>query len=68
MSGNGWEWTRLPLGATSTSSVELRAETFKASKPFRFEYIVKEEMGHPEVGESNPEIGFRVVIELEPTS
>jgi serine/threonine-protein kinase len=66
MSGNGCEWTRPTQVATKTSLVELRAETFKSLQPFRFETIEKDRVSSEAFGVSEEEIGFRVVIQLEP--
>jgi serine/threonine protein kinase len=63
MCGNGWEWTRLPDGA---SFVDLRAETYKAPEPFDFEKTKPDSLQSWEFDKRNPEIGFRVIMELEP--
>jgi formylglycine-generating enzyme required for sulfatase activity len=63
MSGNGWEWTRLPPGETD---VVLRAESYTATAPFKFEKIKGDFAAFAGFRESNKEAGFRVVIELEP--
>jgi hypothetical protein len=63
MSGNGWEWTRLPPGETD---VVLRAETYMATAPFKFDKIKGDSVVFEKFVDSNKEAGFRVVIELEP--
>jgi hypothetical protein len=67
MSGNGWEWTRLPSpDANAAEAVDLRANSFKSGSPFKFEQIKKgDEDGWP-FNQPDPAIGFRVVIEMDP--
>jgi len=66
MSGNGWEWTRLPPNADTNALVETRAERYEALSPFLFENLKKKYRDHLPFDQSDPQIGFRVVIELEP--
>ncbi len=62
MLGNGWEWTRLVDGR---NDVDLRAETYRAPEPFNFEKIQQDTVPVERFDRPNPEVGFRVVIELE---
>jgi formylglycine-generating enzyme required for sulfatase activity len=66
MSGNGWEWIRPAPGETRAAVVVLRAQSYKATGPFKFEDIKGDFAAGATFGESNDEVGFRVVIELEP--
>jgi len=62
MFGNGFEWTRHEPG---DRSVKLRGQTFKAETPLLFEDEKEPPFAWPYNG-SNNDIGFRVVITLEP--
>jgi formylglycine-generating enzyme required for sulfatase activity len=66
MAGNGWEWTRLPDGATPSSDVDLRGETYQAVEPLNFDKIRPGSSQAQAFYNTNSEIGFRVVMELEP--
>ena len=66
MSGNGWEWIRPAPGETRAALVVPRAQTYKATGPFKFEEIKGDFASAVRFDESNEEVGFRVVLELEP--
>jgi serine/threonine protein kinase len=61
MSGNGWEWIR----HGDEVAVTLRGQSFKEAKPFMFDDIDKKLLFARDFGESDSEIGFRVVIKLD---
>jgi hypothetical protein len=62
MRGNGREWTRPEDGQKLSSPVNLRSASYMATEPFDF----KTTAGAYFFNKPNREIGFRVVIELEP--
>ncbi len=66
MSGNGWEWTRLPSPDATADTVDLRANSFEAESPFKFEQIKKGDQDGWPFNRHDPAIGFRVVIEMDP--
>jgi serine/threonine-protein kinase len=63
MSGNGWEWTRRSDG----DAVTLRAQSFKETKRFVFDDIDKKLLFAQDFKEHDNEIGFRVVIQIDPS-
>jgi hypothetical protein len=65
MSGNGWEWTRLP-SPDAAESVILRSNNFNAGSPFKFEQIKKGDEDAQPFNRPDPAISFRVVIEMDP--
>jgi serine/threonine protein kinase len=64
MSGNGWEWTR-PLDASASKTVVLRGNSYKLLSPLMFEDSKRNLDGAPS-DLPDPEIGFRVIFELDP--
>jgi hypothetical protein len=74
MAGNGLEWTRTPMTSAFQfppppgliEPIYTRGQRFSAKEPLRFDVL--EDPNHVEAGQygtTDPEIGFRVIIELD---